>query len=324
MDRITVIIVNWNGKKILSKCLEGLKKQVYQDFSTILVDNGSIDGSIEFVKQCYPEVKIMALPENIGFAAANNVALRNIQTEFVALINNDGVAQPQWLDVMIKALDAHPKAGFAASKMVYYDKPDIIDRAGDAYTIAGAGSLRGRGAPAQSYNQIKWIFGACAGAALYRMHMLNDIGLFDEDFFILYEDVDLSFRAQLNGYRCLYLPQALVYHMATRSIGYDTAKSVYFGHRNMEWTYIHNMPNKLIIRTIIPHLLYIIFAFIFFALKGHGRVYLKAKKDALLGLGTAIKKRKMVQAHCKVNHRYISQLFDPEYFFSRYIHRLKK
>ena len=324
MDRITVIIVNWNGKTMLSKCLEGLRKQVYQRFSTIVVDNGSTDGSIEFVKQCYPEVKVIALSENIGFAAANNVALRNISTEYVALINNDGVAQPQWLNEMIKALDAHPGAGFAASKMVYYDTPDIIDRAGDAYTIAGAGSLRGRGASAQSYNQMNWIFGACAGAALYRMRMLNDIGLFDEDFFILYEDVDLSFRAQLSGYRCLYIPQALVYHMATRSIGYDTAKSVYFGHRNMEWTYIHNMPTKLIVRTMLPHFLYIVFAFIFFTLKGHGRVYLKAKKDALLGLGRAIQKRKKVQTCCRVNHHYIGRLFDSEYFFSRYFHRLRQ
>jgi len=324
MDRITVIVVNWNGKKFLSKCLNGLRKQTYEHFTTILVDNGSTDGSVDFIKAHFPEVKTIALSENIGFSGANNVILKTVQTEFAALINNDGVAHSLWLQKLTETLDYYPRAGFAASKMVYFDNPDTIDRAGDAYTTAGVGSLRGRGASAESYSKQEWIFGASAGAALYRMRMLTDIGLFDEDFFLLYEDVDLSFRAQLNGYRCLYVPDAVVYHMATKSIGYDSAKSIYYGHRNLEWTYIQNMPKKLILRSIAPHILYIIFAFIFFILIGHGRTYLKAKKDALRGLKKSINKRKKVQACRKVNSNYIRQLLDPEIFFSRYTRRLRQ
>jgi GT2 family glycosyltransferase len=128
---------------------------------------------------------------------------------------------------LIGALESCPEAGFAASKMLYYDNPEIIDRAGDSYTRAGAG---------------EWIFGACAGAALYRTRMLRDTGIFDEDFFLLYEDVDLSFKAQLKGYKCLYVPEAIVHHKASSSIIYDSPTSVYYGHRNLEWVYIKNMP----------------------------------------------------------------------------------
>lgn len=323
-DRVTVIVINWNGKIFLRKCLDALRSQSYKYFSTVVVDNGSKDGSVDFINQHFPEVKTISLRENAGFSGANNIALETIETEFVALLNNDGVAHPLWLQELVEALDRFPAAGFAASKMVYYDDPDTIDRAGDAYTIAGVGALRGRGACAQSYGREEWIFGASAGAALYRMKMLSDVGIFDEDYFLLYEDVDLSFRAQLRGYRCLYVPDAVVYHMATRSIGYDSEKSVYYGHRNMEWTYIKNMPKKLIPRTIVLHLGYIVIAFFFFLLKGKGPVYLKAKIDALKGIKRAVQKRKQVQASQKVDNRYIRQLLEPERYASRYTRRLRQ
>lgn len=132
MDNISIIIVNWNGKRLLSRCLDGLRQQTYRQFSVILVDNGSNDGSIDFVNRNYSEVKTIALPKNIGFAAANNIALKTIQAEYVALLNNDAIAHPQWLKRLVEALESYPEAGFAASKMLFYDNPDIVDRAGDA------------------------------------------------------------------------------------------------------------------------------------------------------------------------------------------------
>ena len=320
---VTIIIVNWNGRLLLADCIDGIQKQTFRQFDTIVVDNGSEDDSVAFVSSTYPEVKLISLKRNLGFAKANNIAIQNSRSKYVALINNDAHVEPDWLGNLVYALENSPEAGLAASKMVYADNPAIIDRAGDGYSVAGAGILRGRGEDATHYNKPAWIFGACAGAALYRKDMLAEIGLFDEDFFLLYEDVDLSFRAQLNGYRCLYVPDAVVYHMATKSIGYDSAKSVYYGHRNLEWTYIQNMPKKLIFRTIGPHFLYIIFALIFFFLIGHGKTYLKAKKDALKGLKKSINKRKQVQTCRKVSSNYIRQLLDPENFFPRYARRLR-
>ena len=199
MPAVSLIIVNWNGKNFLADCLDGLRQQTYGSFTVILVDNGSVDGSLELVHRRYPEVETIPLTKNMGFAAANNIAIRSVNTEYVALLNNDAFPHPQWLEKLTGGIEECPEAGSAASKMLFYSNRNIIDRAGDAYTVAGSGQLRGRRAPAEKYNMRERIFGACAGAALYRTEMLRDIGLFDEDFFLLYEDVDLSLRAQHSG-----------------------------------------------------------------------------------------------------------------------------
>jgi len=321
---ITVVIVNWNGKKVLSECILSLQKQENVTCSIVLVDNGSTDQSVEWVANHFPDVQLIRLSENYGFSVANNVAIREIDTPYVALLNNDAVAHPLWLAKLLEGMENDREAGLAASKMVFEHAPGIIDRAGDGYTTAGAGKLRGRGRPFSAFQTAERIFGASAGAAIYRKAMLDDIGLFDEDYFLLYEDVDLSFRAQLRGYKCLYVPEAVVYHKTTQSIGYDSPLAVYYGHRNLEWTYIQNMPGKLIYRTIFPHLLYVVLSFFFFTTKGHGRTYIKAKIDALKGFKKSMKKRGQVQSHRKVTSIYIWQLLDPEIFVSRYTRRLRR
>ncbi|HUU40659.1 MAG TPA: glycosyltransferase family 2 protein [Desulfatiglandales bacterium] len=324
MDKVSIIVVNWNGKRFLSECLDGLRRQIYQPFSVILIDNGSSDGSVDFVNRNYPEVEIIALTKNLGFAAANNIALKTAQTEYVALLNNDAVPHPIWLNSLIEDLESYPEAGFAASKMLFYDKPDVIDRAGDAYSRAGTGLLRGRGEAASNYNKQEWIFGACAGAALYRTRMLKDIGLFDDDFFLLYEDVDLGFRAQLKGYKCVYVPEAIVYHKSSSSIVYDSPTSVYYSHRNLEWVYLKNMPPKLILKTIWLHIIYDIAAFFFFTANGRIKEFIKAKLDALKGLRRILKKRTEIQRNKRVNDDYIWGLLERELFFPRLTRRMQK
>ena len=324
MDSVTILIVNWNGKRFLSKCLDGLKRQTYKDFSIILVDNASNDGSVSFVTENYPEVKILALSENLGFSVANNIVLKKARSKYVVLLNNDAVAHPMWLKNLVNALETHPKAAFAASKMLFYDNPNVIDRAGDAYTRAGTGLLRGRGVSADKCNRQEWIFGACAGAAIYRTEMLSDIGLFDEDFFLLYEDVDLSFRAQLKGYKCLYVPEAVVYHKASSSIVYDSPISVYYSHRNLEWVYIKNMPGPLIVKTIFPHVIYDIAAFFYFLICGRGKDFIRAKKDAVKGLKKTLEKRQQIQANRRVDDRYIWNLLNKELFLHRLTRRQQK
>jgi len=322
--QVTVVVVNWNGKACLIQCLDALREQSVQVMAVIVVDNGSIDGSVETVKQQFPEVTLIALSENLGFSAANNIAIRSVQTDYVALLNNDAIAHPLWLENMIDALRRYPEAGFAASKMLYQDMPHIIDRAGDGYTTAGAGSLRGRGQSADTFSRAEWIFGACAGAALYRTSMLDDVGLFDEDFFLLYEDVDLSFRAQLRGYKCCYVPDAVVYHQASRTIGYDSLTSVYYGHRNLEWVYFQNMPGSLLVRTAMNHLIYTAAAFGYFCAKGLSTAFIRAKWDSIKAWKTVLGKRKKNQAQRRVDDEYIWSLLEAERSFSRLSHRLKK
>ncbi len=321
---VTVVVVNWNGKKFLSKCLDGLRDQIYNRFSVVLVDNGSNDGSINFVNNNYPEVKTISLPENLGFSAANNLVLKNIKSKYVALLNNDAIPDPFWLNILVDALERNQKAGFAASKMLFQDEPTTIDRAGDSYTKAGAGLLRGRGLSANSYNRQEWIFGTCAGSAFFRIQVFRDIGFFDKDFFILYEDVDLSFRAQLRGYRCLYVPEALVYHKASSSLVYDSPISVYYSHRNLEWVYVKNMPTSLILKTIWFHAIYDIAAFCYFIANGLGREFIKAKWDALKGLRSVLKKRGQIQRNRRVDNDYIWKLLDKEFLFPRLTRRLRK
>ena len=323
-EQVRIIVVNWNGRSFLEECLQGLRRQTYRSFSIVLVDNGSTDGSPAMVRERFPDAQVIALPENRGFAGANNCALRDLSTPYVALLNNDAVAARDWLEHLVEALEQTKEAGFAASKMLYYDRPEVIDRCGDGYTRAGVGLLRGRGEPAGHYSRREWVFGACAGAALYRTDMLKDIGLFDEDFFLIYEDMDLSFRAQLRGYRCLYVPEAKVLHRTSRSLVYDSPVSVYYGHRNLEWNYLQNMPGRLILRTILPHLFYDLAAFCYFTVHGRGWDYLRAKGDALKGFRRAWGKRKHAQEGRRVSNEYIWNLFARERFFPRLIKRLRE
>lgn len=324
LSRVSVIIVNYNGGGYIGKCLDSLLRQSFKDFTISVVDNGSSDGSVEYIRQKYPKVCLICLGKNLGFSAANNTAIRLSAGEYIALLNADAIPDPSWMKKLVESMDSFPAAGFAASKMLYSDRPKVIDRAGDGYTRAGAGLLRGRGEDASNYCRQGWIFGACAGAAIYRKSMLEDIGLFDEDFFLLYEDLDLSFRAQLHGYRCLYVPEAMVYHMASATIGYDSPVSVYYGHRNLEWTYLQNMPKSLIPKTIHRHLCYDLAAFFYFLARGKRKIFFRAKIDAIKGLRSAMKKRKEVQKKKRVDDRYIWSMLDIENYFNRLTRRLKK
>jgi GT2 family glycosyltransferase len=317
---VEVIITNLNGRRLLAENLNGLRRQVFKSFSVTLVDNGSRDGSIDFVRGNYPEVNTIALSRNVGFASATNLAIEKSTSEFVALLNNDAVPHPQWLKELVDALKTHPEAGFAASKMLLYHRPELIDRAGDGYTRSGTGVMRGHLESAERHRHKEWIFGACGGAALYRAGMLNDIGLFDDDFFLLYEDVDLSFRAQLKGYRCVYVPGALVYHRGSRTIVRDSTLSVYYGHRNLEWTYLKNMPRGLLFRTLISHILYDMAALLFFTARGRGKDFMRSKGDALKGLKGVLQKRKLIQRNKRVDDQYLWGLLEKESF----VHRLKR
>ena len=323
-DLVTVIIVNWNGKKLLPDCLESLRKQEYQHFSTILVDNGSSDGSLELISEVYPEIKVISLSENMGFAAANNAAFSQAKTKYIALLNNDAVAHPHWLKHMTEGLENDPSAGFAAARIVYDDNREIIDRAGDGYSTAGAGVLRGRGAKAKEYAQTQYIFGACAAAAMYRKAMLDHVGFFDPEFFLINEDVDLGFRGQISGYRCLYIPEAIVYHKVSSSIIRDSPVSIYYGHRNLEWVYFQNMPAGLLLRSLWSHALYDLAAFLYFACKGLAGPFLRAKWHAVRSFKRVMKNRRRIQSKKCVTNAYLWRLMERERFLPRLAMRIAK
>ena len=245
---ISVIIPNWNGKKYLKTCFDSLRNQIFKNFEIILVDNGSEDISLKFTKKKYPEIKIIALSENTGFSRAVNLGIKKASGKYIALLNNDIETHPNWLQNLKLATEKYPQYYSFACKILCFDKRDIIDSAGDGYKINGVAYRRGHyQKDSNEFNQEQEVFGPCGAAALYKKKLFDKIGLFDEDFFAFYEDVDLNFRAQLAGFKCIYIPSAVVYH-----IGHGSSQNnewvAFLCRRNELFTLIKNMPFRLCLK----------------------------------------------------------------------------
>ncbi len=210
-----VIVVNWNGRHFLDDCLTALEKQTYPNFEVTLVDNGSTDGSVEFVRERFPRVRLIGLAENVGFAKANNLAIAralNDGAQYVALLNNDTKADERWLEHLVRAMASKSDIGICASKMLRMDDPRVLDSAGHIFKWGrvfdrGVGEI-----DTHQYDDRLDIVGACAGACLYRREMMEEIGLFDERFGSYYEDAELSWRAHNRGWRARFVPESVVLH----------------------------------------------------------------------------------------------------------------
>jgi GT2 family glycosyltransferase len=214
VSRVAVVIPTWNGRELLDGALGALARQSFAGARVIVVDNGSTDGTAEHVRTAHSGVELVALPENRGFAAAVNAGIAAADTELVALLNNDMEPDPGWLAELVAALDADPGAGSAASKLRMLREPGVLDGAGDLVTWYGATWRRGHGEPDRGqYDAPGIVASPCAGAALYRRRALDEVGGFDERFFAYLEDADWGLRAQLAGWRCVYVPTAVALHL---------------------------------------------------------------------------------------------------------------
>ena len=307
--RVTVVIPNWNGERFLSTCLGSLRRQSYEDFDVVLVDNGSTDGSVAFARDNFPEISVLPLPENLGFSAAVNAGILASETEHVALLNNDTETDPKWLEALVEAADSYPEAGFFASKLVDFADRRVLDGAGDVLRRSGLPYRLGHGEPdGGRYDKTAFVFGACAGAAMYRRGMLDDVGLFDEDFFANCEDGDLSFRAQLAGYRCLYVPGSVVYHMGSATFGRRSATSTRLGTRNSLCLLVKNLPAPL-----VPGFLPFVLAgqltrLVVTAATSTLKAHLEGLAGALRLLPLMLRKRREIQKRRQVPVEYIRGL----------------
>ncbi len=248
---MSIVIPNWNGKHWLGPCLDALGEQVFRDFEVVIVDNGSTDGSVEFL-QSYCDhaafsLRLLALPENVGFAAGMNAGIRTTQAEFVAALNNDTVPSAGWLGALVDALDNAAEAGSAASAMLALSPPHRIDTIGDGYRWDGRAFKIGEGSSQDILPEAPFeVFGACAGAALYRRRMLDEIGLYDERYFAYMEDVDLAIRARISGWGCVSVPAAVVLHAGAGSSGGGVSRfSVRLTTKNICATIIKSVPGPL-------------------------------------------------------------------------------
>lgn len=240
----SIVIPNWNGKRHLPTCLNALRAQRYPNVEVIVADNASTDGSRELLASDYPEVRLVPLSENRGFTGACNAGMRAACGEYIALLNNDTEADPNWVREVVAAFERHPEAGLIASKMLLFDRRDHFHTAGDFYGIDGWPGNRGAWQRDEGqYDEETYVFSACGGSAAYRRAMLDQIGLLDDDFFFSMEDVDLGWRAQLAGWRCVYAPRAVVYHQLAATGGGVT--SSFYDGRNAIYVLVKNYPAAL-------------------------------------------------------------------------------
>ncbi len=289
--KVTIIIPNYNGCHFMAPCLASLKEQTFTDYHILVVDNASTDGSLEYMRGNYPDIEVLALDKNYGFSKAVNIGIRHSRTPYVLLLNNDTAAEPHFLEEMVRTIERSPRIFSVSSKMLQMYHPELIDSAGDLYTLVGWGVCRGCSRPASNYTKECEVFSACAGAAIYRRSAFKKIGLFDENHFAYLEDIDVAYRAKIYGYKNLYCPAAVVYHVGSGTSGskYNSFK-VRLSARNSIYLNYKNMPAGQLALNFIPLLMGYLVKYAFFIRIGFGADY---KEGLLEGLRTRKKQKKV-------------------------------
>ncbi|MGD8397926.1 MAG: glycosyltransferase family 2 protein [Anaerolineae bacterium] len=306
----SVVIPNWNGAHHLPVCLDAMRDQTYPHIEVVLVDNGSTDGSQALVQADYPEVHLLEMGHNLGLTGGNNAGFRAARGSILISLNNDTEADPHFVEALVDALLAHPQAGMAAAKMLLFDRRDVIHSAGDGYGVDGIPFNRGVWQRDEGqFDNADWIFGGCGGAVAYRRAMLDEIGGFDEAFFMYCEDVDLNWRAQLAGWRCWYAPDAIVYHKLSATGGGPVAS--YYTGRNTLWVIAKDYPGSLL-RKYRSHIVRAQWAVACDALRAWRGAAARARlRGQLAGLGgwpRMMDKRRRIQSARRVDDTYIGSL----------------
>ena len=300
---ISLLLVTWNSAAHLPRCFSSLRKQTYRNFEIIIVDNGSTDGGVDRIEERFPAlaIHVKKFSKHTGFATANNIGMRIAKGKWAALLNADAYPEPDWLENLLKTAEANPEYTSFSSRQIQFNAPDLLDGAGDAYHISGLAWRNGYNYPSENYrHESKEIFSACAAAALISRDLFLEIGGFDEDYFSYFEDVDLGFRLRLAGKKCLYVPEAVVHHVGSASTGKRSDFSVYYGYRNMIWTFFKNMPSPLIWFLLPIHVTTILFFIFYLSLRGQGKVILRAVFDAIKGMPKVLEKRRTIQSNIKI------------------------
>jgi N-acetylglucosaminyl-diphospho-decaprenol L-rhamnosyltransferase len=247
---VTVVVVNYNGSDYLRGCLASLARQTFTDFETIVIDNASSDDSLSRIVEQPPRTTILRQDTNLGFAGGNNVGVRAGRGRWLALLNPDAEASPDWLAAMMRAVERRPTHRMVACLQVSLHEPDKLDGAGDCYLAYGYAWRGGFGHPLANAPAAGECFAPCGAAALYPRELFLEAGGFDERYFCYHEDVDIAFRLRLRGERCQYVPDAVVRHAGSGITGRSSAFAVFHGVRNGVWTHVKNMPGGLLLLTL--------------------------------------------------------------------------
>lgn len=306
--KASVIIPNWNGEDLLKDCLESLKNQTYKDFEIVLVDNGSTDNSLEYVRNNFPWVKIITLQKNFGFARAINEGVKASTAKFTVFLNNDTLVDKDWLKNLIFSAESHPEAISVNSKLLSFYDRKIIDGVGILINEVGqARSIGWQEKDSDQYNKEFYIFGATGGASLFRRKDFIKVGMFDEKYFMYSEEVDFAFRAQFLGYKSIYCPKAVVYHKHKATAQKLPGHIEYWQFRNMTQTIIKDFPTSILLKKwrwlkiILVH-----FNTIFYQLK-NGFFWSPFLTDLwiVFHLPVLLRERRKIQSNIKVSDEYI-------------------
>ncbi len=309
--QVTVIIPNYNGLRFMGPCMDALEHQNFRDFDVLAVDNGSTDGSAEWLKR--QGIPAIFLGRNTGFAGAVNAGIRAVRTPYVLLLNNDTEADPDFVGELLKAIRRSRRIFAVSGKMVQMNCPGRMDDAGDLYTLTGWAFQRGVGLSSGGYNRPREVFSACAGAAIYRREVFDRIGLFDEMHFAYLEDIDVCYRAKIRGYHVRYCPKALVRHVGSGTTGskYNPFK-VRLAARNNIYLNYKNMPAAQLLVNGLPILAGMAVKYVFFLKLGFGKDYLEGVREGLSNCGKCRKvpyRRENLRNYLAVEWELIAGMF---------------
>lgn len=306
--KTSVIIPNWNGKDLLRECLNSLTKQTYREVEIIVVDNGSTDQSLEYVKNNFPKVKIVQLDKNYGFAKAINEGVKLSKAKYVVFLNNDTKVDKDWLKSLVECAEKYPEVISVNSKILNFFNPKLIDGVGiEINEVGQAKSIGWNQKDTGQFNEEIYIFGATGGASLFRREDFIKVGSFDENYFMYYEEVDFAFRAQFSGYKSIYCPKAKVLHKHKATAKKLPSHIEYWQFRNMTQTIIKDFPTSVLLKRfrwlkiILVHL-----NTIFYQIKnGFLDPPFMAELWLVWHLAYLIKMRWKIQEMKKVNDEYI-------------------
>ncbi len=324
MCKVSIIIVNWNGLEHLATCLSSLSAQTFRNFEVILVDNGSSDGSVEYIREHHPGLTLVTLPENTGFATGNNRGFEHAHGEYIVTLNNDTRVEKDWLEALVGVADRDFQVGMVASRICSFTDPDLVDSVGMGICPDGMarGLYRNRRWSSLTLDEVEDILLPSACAALYKRAMIAETGFFDDDFFAYAEDVDLGLRGRLAGWNAVAATQAVVYHKYSQSSGGFSPFKVYLVERNHYWVAFKNFPCKdLLAMPFFTLWRYVLQAQAVLSNSGTGGEFracnsrremvnalLRGVFDSLLGLPQVFRKRRQAMQARKVPMKTIREL----------------
>lgn len=303
---VSIVMINWNGREHLSRCLPSIAAQTYRNYELVIVDNGSTDDSVAYIREHFPAVHLLRNDENLGFAIANNQGIAVTHGEFIVILNNDTQVELGWLDSLVAAAQSHPEMGAFACLVMFSDKRDVIDSAGLTVSVLGHGCQNRLGDTTVGTEEAKEVFGASATAAMFRRELLDDVGLFDEDYFIYYEDVDLAWRARLRGWRSFLVPQAVVYHVHSATVGRGSPFKKRLLTRNRMWTTTKNFHFPAVL-LFLPLMAAFEAAAVFVSLARGDHSALVGLWQGIGGMRVALAKRARIQATKRVSFGHLAR-----------------